>query len=43
MIRAHLAAELLVEGEQMPVFVWTIDHPAGRVGCVGASPTGVSF
>jgi N-acyl homoserine lactone hydrolase len=30
-INAHLAAELLVEGEQMPVFVWTIDHPAGRV------------
>jgi N-acyl homoserine lactone hydrolase len=30
-IRAHLAAELLVEGEQMPVFVWTIDHPAGLV------------
>jgi N-acyl homoserine lactone hydrolase len=26
-IRAHLAAELLVEGERMPVFVWTIDHP----------------
>ena len=30
-INAHLAAELLVEGEQWPVFVWTIDHPAGRV------------
>src|SRR5262249_46625420 len=30
-INAHLAAELLVEGERMPVFVWTIDHPAGRV------------
>jgi N-acyl homoserine lactone hydrolase len=30
-ISAHLAAELLVEGESMPVFVWTIDHPAGRV------------
>jgi hypothetical protein len=29
-INAHLAAELLVEGERMPVFVWTIDHPAGR-------------
>ena len=31
MIRAHLAAELLVEGERWPVFVWTIDHPAGLV------------
>jgi glyoxylase-like metal-dependent hydrolase (beta-lactamase superfamily II) len=30
-IRAHLAAELLVEGERMPGFVWTIDHPAGLV------------
>ena len=30
-IRAHLAAELLVEGERWPVFVWTIDHPAGPV------------
>ena len=30
-INAHLAAELLVERERMPVFVWTIDHPAGRV------------
>jgi N-acyl homoserine lactone hydrolase len=30
-ISAHLAAELLVEGESMPVFVWTIDHPAGLV------------
>jgi len=30
-ITAHLAAELLVEGEQMPVFVWTIDHPDGLV------------
>jgi N-acyl homoserine lactone hydrolase len=30
-INAHLAAELLVEGEQWPVFIWTIDHPAGRV------------
>jgi len=30
-IKAHLAADLIVEGEQMPVFVWTIDHPAGRV------------
>ena len=31
MIRAHLAAELLVEGERLPVFVWTIDHPEGLV------------
>src|SRR5580765_2387966 len=31
MIRAHLGAELLVEGERWPVFVWTIDHPAGLV------------
>jgi N-acyl homoserine lactone hydrolase len=30
-IRAHLAAELLVEDERWPVFVWTIDHPDGRV------------
>src|SRR5262245_18315680 len=30
-ITAHLAADLSVDGEQMPVFVWTIDHPAGRV------------
>ncbi|HXJ65403.1 MAG TPA: MBL fold metallo-hydrolase [Actinomycetota bacterium] len=30
-INAHLAADLIVEGERMPVFVWTIDHPAGRV------------
>jgi N-acyl homoserine lactone hydrolase len=30
-INAHLAAELVVEGEKWPVFVWTIDHPAGRV------------
>src|SRR6266571_2225086 len=30
-INAHLAAELIVEGETWPVFVWTIDHPAGRV------------
>jgi N-acyl homoserine lactone hydrolase len=30
-INAHLATELLVEGERMPVFVWTIDHPEGRV------------
>ena len=31
MISAHLAAELLVEGEVMPVFVWTIDHSDGLV------------
>jgi N-acyl homoserine lactone hydrolase len=30
-INAHLAAELIVEGDKWPVFVWTIDHPAGRV------------
>jgi N-acyl homoserine lactone hydrolase len=30
-INAHLAADLIVEGERWPVFVWTIDHPAGRV------------
>jgi N-acyl homoserine lactone hydrolase len=30
-IRAHLGAELVVEGERWPVFVWTIDHPAGLV------------
>jgi N-acyl homoserine lactone hydrolase len=30
-INAHLAAELIADGEQWPVFVWTIDHPAGRV------------
>jgi len=30
-VRAHLGAELLVGGERMPVFVWTIDHPAGLV------------
>jgi N-acyl homoserine lactone hydrolase len=30
-INAHLGAELSVEGESLPVYVWTIDHPAGRV------------
>ena len=30
-INAHLAADLIADGEQMPVDVWTIDHPAGRV------------
>src|SRR5438067_3734898 len=30
-INAHLAAELIVERETWPVFVWTIDHPAGVV------------
>jgi hypothetical protein len=29
-ITPHLAAELLVEGETWPVFIWTIDHPEGR-------------
>jgi Metallo-beta-lactamase superfamily len=29
--RAHLAAELRVESERWPVFVWTVDHPAGLV------------
>ena len=41
-INDHLAAELLVEGERMPVFVWTIDHPAGLVlvdtGMIGSRP-----
>src|ERR671933_416652 len=41
-INAHLAAELVVEGERWPVFVWTIDHPAGRVlvdtGMIDARP-----
>jgi N-acyl homoserine lactone hydrolase len=31
MIAAHLAAELVVEGETWPVFVWTIDHSSGLV------------
>ena len=31
-INAHLAVDLIVEGEQMPVFIWTIDHPVGRIG-----------
>jgi N-acyl homoserine lactone hydrolase len=30
-ITAHLAAELVAEGEPMPVYIWTIEHPAGRV------------
>src|SRR5919201_112928 len=30
-INAHLAADLIVEGEKWPVFVWTIDHPAGGI------------
>jgi N-acyl homoserine lactone hydrolase len=30
-INAHLAADLIVEGEVLPVYVWTIDHPAGVV------------
>jgi len=41
-IRAHLAAELLVDGERGPVFVWTVDHPAGLVlvdtGLIDSSP-----
>jgi len=41
-ITAHLAAELMVEGETMPVFVWTIDHRAGRVlvdtGIIDSTP-----
>ena len=31
MIRAHLGAELVVDGELWPVLIWTIDHPAGLV------------
>jgi N-acyl homoserine lactone hydrolase len=30
-ITAHLGAELVAEGETMPVFIWTIDHPDGVV------------
>jgi N-acyl homoserine lactone hydrolase len=30
-ITPHLAAELVAEGEPMPVLVWTIDHPDGLV------------
>jgi N-acyl homoserine lactone hydrolase len=30
-INAYLAADLIVEGEVLPVYVWTIDHPAGVV------------
>jgi N-acyl homoserine lactone hydrolase len=30
-IRAHLGAELVVEGDRRPVFIWTIDHPSGLV------------
>src|SRR5215471_5773702 len=30
-INAHLAVDLIAEGEQLPVYVWTIDHPEGRV------------
>ena len=30
-INAHLAADLIAGGGQMPIYVWTIDHPAGRV------------
>ena len=42
MIRAHLGAELFVNGQRAPVFVWTIDHPAGLVlvdtGMIDSSP-----
>src|SRR5262245_29687300 len=27
---AHLGAKLMADGDQFRVFVWTIDHPAGR-------------
>jgi hypothetical protein len=30
-INAHLAADLIVEGEQMPEFVWTMTTP--RAAC----------
>jgi N-acyl homoserine lactone hydrolase len=30
-IRAHLGAEVLVDGQHWPVLVWTIDHPSGLV------------
>jgi N-acyl homoserine lactone hydrolase len=30
-INAHLAAELSADSERMPVYVWTINHPTGRV------------
>jgi len=46
-IRAHLAAHVVVEGEQWPVFIWTIDHPAGRVlvdtGMIDSSPDVADF
>ena len=42
MIEAHLGAELMVEGETWPVFVWTIEHPSGLVlvdtGMIDSSP-----
>jgi hypothetical protein len=45
-INAHLAAESLVDGERWPVFVWTIDHPAGLVlvdtGMIDSRPEGTS-
>ena len=42
-INGHLAAELIVEGEQWPVFVWTVDHPdaAGRSLLPSTSREGV--
>jgi hypothetical protein len=30
-VNAHLAADLIRGGGAVQVFVWTIDHPAGRV------------
>ena len=30
-INVYRAADLIVDDEQLPVFVWTIDHPSGRV------------
>src|SRR5262249_20050268 len=30
-INAHLAADLIADGEQLPVFAWTSHPPGGRV------------
>ena len=42
MIRAHTAAEVVVEGERWPVLVWTIEHPAGLIlvdtGMIDSTP-----